>query len=161
MKNYLRERRKELGYTMRQAAEIVGMPPCTLSFWENGNTNKVKADSWAYVVGLANLYKTDTDRITTAISDNYMNRDVIQNRCKKKEESKMESKESVEETPVITNNVKSYVMVSPKGRYISSVNLSQDQLSAIQWFLNIVGSDPYQFLSTEDISKTAENVVLY
>ena len=42
--NSLRERRKELGYTMKEIADMVGVSEATISRWESGNIANMRRD---------------------------------------------------------------------------------------------------------------------
>lgn len=44
MSNYLAERRKELGLTMKQVAEAVGVSEATVSRWESGQIANMRRD---------------------------------------------------------------------------------------------------------------------
>ena len=44
MSNYLTDRRKELGLTMKQVAELVGVSEATVSRWESGQIANMRRD---------------------------------------------------------------------------------------------------------------------
>lgn len=58
MKNYLSERRMELGLTMKQVADAVGVSEATVSRWENGRIANMRRDRIAAYAKILNVDPT-------------------------------------------------------------------------------------------------------
>ena len=55
MNNYLLSRRKELGLTMREVAEAVGVSEATVSRWEHGQISNMRSDRVAAYADILNI----------------------------------------------------------------------------------------------------------
>lgn len=64
MANYLTDRRKELGLTMKEVAEAVGVSEATVSRWESGNIANMKRDK---IQALSDVLQTNPTFVMTGI----------------------------------------------------------------------------------------------
>ena len=64
MANYLTDRRKGLGLTMKEVAEAVGVCEATVSRWESGNIANMKRDK---IQALADVLRTTPTFVMTGI----------------------------------------------------------------------------------------------
>lgn len=62
MSSYLRDRRQELGLTMKQVAEAVGVSEATVSRWESGDIQNMKSNR---IAAMAKVLQTDPNFVMT------------------------------------------------------------------------------------------------